>query len=155
MVVDKDKHTTEGKIFQDIIQYLSEGDVLVWNNSKVFKARLHGEVILNDSADGVEEKDQPTGEVVGRPQVEVFLVRPMENVHVWKVLAKPGKKLRLGTKVRFAPDFEGEVMLKEADGTILMQFAYDDLVVRAKANEYGEVPTPPYVDGTCSRRSAG
>jgi S-adenosylmethionine:tRNA ribosyltransferase-isomerase len=148
MVVDKDRQTTEGRIFQDIIQYLSEGDVLVWNNSKVFKARLHGEVILNDSADGVEEKDQPTGEVVGRPQVEVFLVRPMENVHVWKVLAKPGKKLRLGTKVRFAPDFEGEVMLKEADGTILMQFAYDDLVVRAKANEYGEVPTPPYVDGS-------
>jgi S-adenosylmethionine:tRNA ribosyltransferase-isomerase len=148
MVVDKDKHTTEGRIFQNITQYLSEGDVLVWNNSKVFKARLHGEVVLNDGADGVEEKDEPTGEVVGRPQVEVFLVRPMENVHVWKVLAKPGKKLRLGTKVRFAPDFEGEVMLKEADGTILMQFAYDDLVVRAKANEYGEVPTPPYVDGS-------
>jgi S-adenosylmethionine:tRNA ribosyltransferase-isomerase len=48
-------------------------------------------------------------------------------------------------KVRFAEDFEAEVLLKEKEGTVLMQFEDDDAVVRAKANRYGFVPTPPYV----------
>lgn len=146
MVVDRHVKTVQHKTFRDIVQFLGEGDVVVWNNSKVFKARLSGVVVLNDPADGVDEIVAPTGAILNVPQVEVFLVRPMENPHVWKVLAKPGKKLRLGMKVRFAEDFEGEVLLKEADGTILMQFADDDMVVRAKANKYGDVPTPPYIN---------
>lgn len=77
----------------------------------------------------------------------------MENKFVWKVLAKPGKKLRLGMKVKFAEDFEGEVMLKEKDGTILMQFADDDAEVRAKANRYGEIPTPPYIHSSILEES--
>jgi S-adenosylmethionine:tRNA ribosyltransferase-isomerase len=70
----------------------------------------------------------------------------MENRGVWKVLAKPGKKLRLGMKVVFAEDFIGEVVAKELDGTVLVQFADDDMIVREKANKYGEVPLPPYVE---------
>lgn len=146
MVIDKNTQSHDDTVFRDIISYVSVGDVLVWNNSKVFKARLYGEVELNDAADGVEEKVTPTGKIVNAPRVEIFLVRPMENNHVWKVLARPGKKLRLGMTVRFADDFAGEVLLKEDDGTLLMQFADDDMVVRAKANQYGEVPTPPYID---------
>lgn len=145
MVVDRVRQTTHDRHFFDITEYLGAGDVVVWNNSKVFKARLHGEVLLDDAADGIEEAVPPTGRILNMKPVEIFLVRPMENKYVWKVLAKPGKKLRLGMKVRFAPDFEGEVLVKEADGTILMQFADDDLSVRAKANHYGSVPTPPYI----------
>ncbi len=150
MVVDKDKKKLEHKHFYDIVNYFGEGDLLVWNNTKVFKARLRGEILLDVTSDDVddskEEKIHPTGKILNARNVEIFLVRPMENKYVWKVLAKPGRKLRLGMKVKFAPDFEGEVMLKEKDGTILVQFADDDLGVRAKANMYGEVPTPPYVD---------
>jgi S-adenosylmethionine:tRNA ribosyltransferase-isomerase len=83
--------------------------------------------------------------ILNVPEVEVFLVRPMPNPGVWKVLAKPGKKLRLGMKVVFAEDFAAEVMCKEKDGTILVQFNEDDFSVRAKANKYGEVPLPPYI----------
>ncbi|MBI5728747.1 MAG: tRNA preQ1(34) S-adenosylmethionine ribosyltransferase-isomerase QueA [Candidatus Magasanikbacteria bacterium] len=145
MVVDRNQQTFQDKHFFEITEYLQAGDLVVWNNSKVFKARLHGQVILNNPADGIDEKFNPTGKILNTPEVEIFLVRPMENKGVWKALAKPGRKLRLGMKVQFASDFVGEVLLKDADGTILMQFGEDDLAVRAKANKYGEVPTPPYV----------
>jgi len=144
MVVDKDGRTIEHHHFFDIVNYLQSGDLLVWNNSKVFKARLRGIVELDESTDGLK-KQFTTGKILNAVPVEIFLVRPMENLGVWKVLAKPGRKLRLGMKVRFADDFICEIMFKEKDGTILVQFNEDDMSVRAKANKYGEVPTPPYV----------
>ena len=145
LAVDRRRQTFQDKHFFEITEYLREGDLVVWNNSKVFKARLHGRVILNNPADGIEEEFEPTGKILNAPEVEIFLVRPMENKGVWKTLAKPGRKLRLGMKVQFAPDFMGEVLLKEEDGVILIQFGEDDLAVRAKANKYGEVPTPLYI----------
>jgi S-adenosylmethionine:tRNA ribosyltransferase-isomerase len=69
----------------------------------------------------------------------------MENIHVWKVLANPGKHVLNGMKIKIAEDFCCEVILKEKDGTILVQFEYDDSLVRQKANKYGHVPVPPYV----------
>ncbi len=152
MVMDKHAKDIQHKHFSDILNYLSEGDLLVWNNSKVFKARLHGHIKLDEAIIKIPNTSLlrqgfvgQAGEILNAKEVEIFLVRPMENPGVWKVLAKPGKKLRLGMKVVFAPDFEAEVMVKEADGTVLMQFGEDDLNVRAKANKYGEVPTPPYI----------
>ncbi len=145
MVIDrKKKKVDQGKFF-DILNFLKEGDLVVWNNTKVFKARLRGKILLDEASDGIQKKISSTDKILNMSPVEIFLVRPMENNHVWKVLAKPGKRLRLGMKVQFAPDFFCEVMLKEKDGTVLMQFEEDDFSVRAKANKYGEVPTPPYV----------
>lgn len=145
MVIDREKQVIEHRKFFDIINYLKKGDLVVWNNTKVFKARLRGKILLDEAADGIKKKIFTTDKILNASPVEIFLVRPMENNHVWKVLAKPGKRLRLGMKVQFAPDFFCEVMMKEKDGTLLMQFEDDDMVVRAKANQYGEVPTPPYV----------
>lgn len=144
-VIDKEKKTIEDKIFRDVIDILQPGDLLVWNNSKVFKARLKGTLLLDEKSDGISKKIKTTDKILNSSPVEIFLIRPMENKFVWQVLAKPGRRLRLGMKVRFADDFEGEVMLKEKDGTVLMQFADDDMMVRVKANKYGQVPTPPYV----------
>jgi len=146
MVVDKDTHKIEHKHFYDIVDYLSAGDLLVWNNSKVFKARLKGTIELDQQTDDIPGVVPSTNKILNTPkQVEIFLVRPMENHGVWRVLAKPGRKLRLGMRVRFAPDFSCEIMVKEKDGTLLVQFGEDDFIVREKANQYGEVPTPPYV----------
>lgn len=145
MVVDKKSKTIENRIFFDVVDYLKAGDLLVWNNTKVFKARLRGSLMLDEEADGMDKKINTTGRILNSSPVEIFLVRPTENNKVWKVLAKPGRKLRLGIKVVFAEDFSGEVLLKENDGTFLMQFEDDDIAVRAKANKYGEVPTPPYI----------
>ena len=143
MVVDREKRTIEHRHFFELGDFLKKGDLLVWNNSKVFRARLRGTTECESSLAGKKEgNDLP---LFNACPVEVFLLRPMENHGVWRALAKPGRKLRLGMKIKFAEDFSCEVLLKEPDGTLLIQFSEDDLSVRAKANKYGEVPTPPYI----------
>lgn len=135
MLVDRKKKTIAHKHFFDIADMLQCGDVVVWNNSKVFKARLFGRLL---SSDGRVLRDHT------KP-VELFLVRPMENTGVWKVLARPGRHVRMGTRVQVAKDFYCDVILKERDGTLLVQFPDDADTVRDKANRYGHIPVPPYV----------
>lgn len=156
MMVDKNSRTIEHRHFYNIIDYFKQGDFLVWNNSKVFKARLKGKIMLDELSDGLTKTTGDgtfsTDKMLGASEVEIFLVRPMENRGVWKVLAKPGKKLRLGTKVWFADDFFAEVVIKEKDGTILVQFEDDEELVREKANKYGEVPLPPYIESEGTKK---
>ena len=143
LVVDKKNKTTENKIFSNIVDYFQPGDLLVWNNSKVFKARLFGRLEARDSdvnKDGVPDKP-----LLKQQEVEIFLVRPMENEGVWKVLGKPGRRMKPGMIVRFALDFYCTVLVKEPTGDILVQFEDGDEEVRNKANKYGHIPVPPYV----------
>lgn len=143
MVIDRKNKTIEDRHFYDIVDYLKSGDVLVSNNSKVFKARLMGKLEAGDrdaNQDGV-----PDHALLNQKEVEIFLVRPMENSGVWKVLGKPGRRIQTGMVVRFASDFYCEVMFKEKDGTILVQFPDSSEEVRRKANQYGSIPIPPYV----------
>ncbi len=135
LIVDKTKKVYQQKQFFDIIDFLRPGDLLVWNNSKVFKARLLGR-LLSQNNQGLWEHQR---------DVEIFLVRQMENFGVWKVLGKPGRHIENGMRVEFAPDFVCDVMLKEKDGTILVSFGLSEDEVRAKANQYGRIPIPPYV----------
>ncbi|NCO04910.1 MAG: tRNA preQ1(34) S-adenosylmethionine ribosyltransferase-isomerase QueA [Candidatus Magasanikbacteria bacterium] len=135
LVVDREKHTIVDKQFFDIVDYFQKGDLLIWNNSKVFKARLFG-ALLSVDGEVLRDHDNP---------VEIFLVRPMENPGVWKALARPGKHVKIGTRVQFAKDFYCEPLIKEPDGTLLVQFPYNEAIVRKKANQYGQVPIPPYV----------
>ena len=84
MVIHKDTGEIEHKIFKDIVNYFSEGDVFVVNNTKVFPARLYGE----------KEK---TG-----AKIEVFLLRELnEEIHLWDVLVDPARKIRVGNKLYF------------------------------------------------------
>jgi len=136
MIVHRDKQATEDRSFFDIVDYLQSGDLLVWNNSKVFKARLFGKLVDAENNEELFDHKKP---------VEIFLVREMENKGVWKVLAKPGKHVRLGMRVLFADDFFCDVMLKEPSGEILVQFPDDAETVMKKANQYGHIPVPPYV----------
>ena len=122
MIVNREKRETESRHFFDLADYLHKGDLLVWNNTKVFKARLFGVPVLNEDADGIEKKINTTDRILNASKVEVFLLRPTENNHVWQVLAKPGRKLRLGMNVMFAEDFidflKGKISLTaELEGT--------------------------------------
>lgn len=135
MVIDRAHKTIEHKQFFTILDYLNPGDLLVWNNSKVFKARLFGK-LFSPEGEALREHAKP---------VEIFLVRPTENTGVWQALAKPGKHVAHGMKVVFAPDFSCVVVTKKTDGTILVQFSDDEQTVRAKANIHGSIPLPPYI----------
>lgn len=143
MVCNKENKTIEHRHFYDIIDYLKKGDLIVWNNSKVFKARLMGDL---EASDQDVNKDGKQDKGLFKPQkVEIFLVRPTENKGVWQVLAKPGKRVKPGMRVRFGRDFYCDVMIKKPEGDILVQFPDSDEKVREKANKYGIVPVPPYV----------
>ena len=135
MVVNRLNKKIVHQHFFNILEYLKPGDLLVWNNSKVFKARLFGD-LLSATGEVLREHAKP---------VEIFLIRAMENEGVWKVLAKPGKHVLPGMRVSFASDFFCEVIAKEPEGTILVQFGDSEEVVRKKANQYGLIPLPPYV----------
>lgn len=137
MLIDRAQKKVAEKNFYDIIDYLKAGDLLVWNNSKVFKARLFGSLQSLNNQELWEHKRD----------IELFLVRPMQNIGVWKVLAKPGKHVRYGMRIVFSGDFRCDVIAKEQDGTILVQFEDDASMVREKANRYGSIPVPPYVAG--------
>lgn len=143
LVIDRKKREKEHKNFYNILDFLQKGDLLVWNNSKVFKARLFGRLESTDSdinKDGIPDKNLLKEQVV-----EIFLVRPVKNFGVWKVLAKPGKRVKLGMTVRFSPDFFCKIIAKELSGEILVQFDEDEKEVIKKANKYGKIPVPPYV----------
>lgn len=141
MIISREKKIVEHKHFYDIAHYLQAGDLLVWNNSKVFKARLLGK-LLTQNSEGLWDHKR---------DVEIFLVRAMQNDGVWQVLGKPGRHIEPGTRVEIAKDFYCDVMLKEKEGTILVQFFGDENTtlaedqVRERANAYGHIPIPPYV----------
>lgn len=87
MIVNRKEKTIEHKSFKDVLDYFSDGDVLVINNTKVFPARLYGE----------KEK---TG-----AKIEVFLLRELNREsRLWDVLVDPARKIRIGNKLYFGED---------------------------------------------------
>jgi len=87
MVLDRKTQTIEHVHFRDILNYFSDGDVFILNNTKVFPARLYGE----------KEK---TG-----AKIEVFLLRELNHEsRLWDVLVDPARKIRIGNKLYFGDD---------------------------------------------------
>ena len=113
--------------FEDIVHKLSEGDVLVVNNSKVIPARLYG-------------KKERTG---GR--CELLLLRQISN-DKWECLAKPGRRLQDGTKCVFG-NGKLQAMIIETleDGNKIVEFEYKGNSFFEVLNEIGEMPLPHYI----------
>ena len=124
MALDRKTETITYHRVIDLPSFFHAGDIVVVNNTKVFHARLHGE--LHGS------------------RVELFLVRPELHNH-WLALGKPGKKFHIHDTIRIASDFAATVEEKYADGTISVSFPNPPGEVIRKANMYGEVPVPPYI----------
>ncbi len=129
MVLNRADQSIQHHHFNQIGSFLRPGDLLIVNESKVFKARL----------------ETTTG-------IEIFLLRPgypegMSGYQeeLWLALAKPGKKILVGTDITFADGTKANVMLKLDDGTILLDFHTSPEAVFALADSIGQVPTPPYV----------
>lgn len=110
---------------RDLPNLLQAGDLLVFNDSKVFKARLSAKRQKNIGI------------------YEVFLLRPEGDI--WYALIKRSKKLDLGDVLMFANNVNAQIVKKELDGVISLRFSVETSEVFALCDVYGDVPTPPYV----------
>lgn len=133
LVMDRASGNIKDKKVGDLPDLLKAGDLLVFNDSKVFKARLKAEVSSKYSRD------------VGL-KVEIFLLRP--DGDLWMAMAKPGKKLHTGTRLIFQDGSKATVVGKRDDGTVDLDFNMAHGRVFGLADSYGEVPVPPYVEPT-------
>lgn len=124
LVVDKKTGEIEHKHFYDLVNYLKPGDVLVFNDTRVIPARLHG------------TKD--TG-----AHVEVFLLTRRDATD-WEVLVRPGKKLQVGAKIHFSDEFSCEVIEHTDFGGRVVRFKYDGIFEEI-LDRLGETPLPPYI----------
>ena len=124
LVVDKKTDEIEHKHFYDLVNYLKPGDVLVFNDTRVIPARLHG------------TKD--TG-----AHVEVFLLTRRDATD-WEVLVRPGKKLQVGAKINFSDELSCEVIEHTDFGGRVVRFKYDGIFEEI-LDRLGETPLPPYI----------
>jgi len=133
MVINREKKKIEHKIFKDVIDYFGDDDVFIFNNTKVFPARLYG----------YKEK---TG-----AQIEVFLLRELNREQrLWDVLVDPARKIRIGNKLFFG---ENESLVAEViDNTTsrgrTLRFLFDGNHEELKKilNDLGETPLPKFIN---------
>ena len=115
------------RLVSDLPQALRPGDVLVYNDTKVIKARLSGRR--------------------GAASVEVTLHKrlPAEAGSLWRAFARPAKKLKRGDVIEFAPGFVAEVTEKREAGEITLAFPLAAAEFHAALDRHGIMPLPPYI----------
>ncbi len=132
MVVNAMTGEIEHKIFKDILGYFDDGDVMVFNDTKVFPARLIGN----------KEKTKAI--------IEVFLLRELNSDNkFWDVLVEPARKIRIGNKLYFGPDesMVAEVIDNTTSRGRTLRFLYDGPHDEFKEALFalGQTPLPPYI----------
>lgn len=137
LVVDGATGALQHKLFRNVIDRLQPSDVLVFNNTKVFRARLRATTENNFS-------------------VEVFLLHP--EAGGWICIGKPGKRLGEGAKIVFNKQVYGQVVRRSADGTFLVKFFCKEKLMSTAAvlrftDQHGSIPLPPYVHDTQKKSS--
>ena len=132
MVLHRKTGEIEHKMFKDVLDYFDEQDVFVFNDTKVFPARLYG-------------NKEKTG-----ARIEVFLLRELNReLRLWDVLVDPARKIRIGNKLYFGED--NSIVAEVIDNTTsrgrTLRFLYDGEHEEFKRSLYalGESPIPRYV----------
>jgi len=139
LVMRRDSGRLEHRGFGDLLEYLRAGDLMVFNQSRVLPARLHG------------HREDTGG------KVELLLLH-RESPGVWRALAKPGRRLRMGVRIILEPpkgeksplaalpkggNYEGviaEILDSHPDGIKTIRFDSEDEIAGL-----GEMPLPPYI----------
>lgn len=129
MVVHRDTGEIEHRIFKDILDYFDEGDTFIFNDTKVFPARLYG-------------NKEKTG-----AKIEVFLLRELNHeLRLWDVFVDPARKIRIGNKLYFGEDdsMVAEVIDNTTSRGRTLRFLYDGPHEEFKEALYalGEAPIP-------------
>ena len=135
MVVHRKTGEIEHKLFKDVVNYFEERDVMIFNDTKVFPARMFG-------------NKEKTG-----ARIEVFLLRELNRKNLlWDVLVDPARKIRIGNKLYFGEDdsLVAEVIDNTTSRGRTLRFLYDGNYddFRAKLKELGETPLPKYINRT-------
>lgn len=133
LVVDRETGTFEHKVFKDIIHYFDDKDVLIFNDTKVFPARLYG-------------NKEKTG-----AKIEVFLLRELNRENLlWDVLVDPARKIRIGNKLYFGENDElvAEVIDNTTSRGRTLRFLYDGDHAEFKKTLFslGETPLPATIN---------
>ena len=132
MVVNRATGTIEHRIFKEIIEYFDEKDLFLFNDTKVFPARLYG----NKEKTGAE--------------IEIFLLRELNSeLRLWDVLVDPARKIRIGNKLYFGDDdmMGAEVIDNTTSRGRTLRFLFDGSYEEFKEALYklGETPLPRWV----------
>ncbi|MDE7473896.1 MAG: tRNA preQ1(34) S-adenosylmethionine ribosyltransferase-isomerase QueA [Muribaculaceae bacterium] len=132
MVVNRRTGEIEHHIFKDILNYFDDGDMMLFNDTKVFPARLYG-------------NKEKTG-----ARIEVFLLRELnEELKLWDVLVEPARKIRIGNKLYFGDDdsMVAEVVDNTTSRGRTLRFLYDGPHDEFKAQLFamGDTPLPEYI----------
>src|SRR6056297_3939581 len=133
MVLNRANQTIEHKTFKDILDYFDDEDVFVFNDTKVFPARLYG----NKEKTGAE--------------IEVFLLRELNREQrLWDVLVDPARKIRIGNKLYFGEDdmLVAEVIDNTTSRGRTLRFLFDGPYDEFKQTLYslGETPLPKFIN---------
>ena len=126
LVVDKETGAFSDQHFDQIIDQLQPGDALVMNNTRVLPARLYG------------IKPETGG------HVELLLLKNTQGDD-WEVLAKPAKRLRVGTQISFGDGRLTATVVDELEhGGRIVRFGYEGIFLEV-LESLGEMPLPPYI----------
>ncbi len=136
MVVHRDTGKIEHRVFKDVMEYFDDEDCFIFNNTKVFPARLYG-------------RKEKTG-----AKIEVFLLRELNSdARLWDVLVDPARKIRVGNKLYFKDKDDQDVMVAEVvDNTTsrgrTIRFFYEgsDEEFREMLYTLGNTPLPKYME---------
>jgi len=133
LVLNRAKKSIEHKLFKDVLDYFDDKDVMVFNNTKVFPARLYG----NKEKTGAE--------------IEVFLLRELNREQrLWDVLVDPARKIRIGNKLYFGEDdlLVAEVIDNTTSRGRTLRFLFDGPYDEFKKTLYdlGETPLPKFIN---------
>lgn len=126
LILNKQNGNILHKKFADIIDFVSPGDCLVLNDTKVIPARLYG--FRKDTGGKIE-----------------FVLLKKSNKNIWEVLVKPGKRARVGKKFVFGNGcLEAKVLDKTNYGGRVVEFYFDGTFEQI-LDKVGQMPTPPYI----------
>ena len=132
MVLNRATGTIEHRIFKDIIEYFDEKDLFLFNDTKVFPARLYG------------NKEKTNAEI------EIFLLRELNSeLRLWDVLVDPARKIRIGNKLYFGADemMGAEVIDNTTSRGRTLRVLFDGSYEEFKEALYrlGETPLPRWI----------
>jgi S-adenosylmethionine:tRNA ribosyltransferase-isomerase len=128
MLVAKDGQIFDLQLLQ-LLDFLQAGDLLVFNDAKVIKAKLSAKILRNSAILDFNLDQEIDG----------------QGKDIWQALCRPAKKVMVGDVLEIAPNFLAEVLAKSDDGFIKIKFNFSGNKLLQKLDKYGSTPLPPYI----------